>query len=153
MMGGLHGFMNWERNLLTDSGGFQMVSLSKLSQVTEEGVLFESPHDGSELLLKPERSIEIQNMIGADIMMALDDVVSTLTTGPRVEEAMWRTIRWIDRCISAHSKPEKQNLFAIVQGGLDLDLRKQCLDALIERNLPGYAIGGLSGGESKDQVW
>jgi len=92
-------------------------------------------------------------MIGADIIMALDDVVSSLTTGPRVEEAMHRTIRWIDRCIEAHQKPHKQNLFGIIQGGLDIDLRKQCLEALIERNLPGYAIGGLSGGESKDSFW
>eukprot|EP01129_Flabellula_baltica_P009513 TRINITY_DN3897_c0_g1_i2.p1 TRINITY_DN3897_c0_g1~~TRINITY_DN3897_c0_g1_i2.p1 ORF type:complete len:365 (+),score=67.93 TRINITY_DN3897_c0_g1_i2:281-1375(+) len=152
-MGGLHNFMDWDRNLLTDSGGFQMVSLSKLSEVTEEGVLFQSPHDGSELLLKPEMSIHIQNKIGADIIMALDDVVSSITTGPRVEEAMHRTIRWIDRCIEAHEKPHCQNLFAIVQGGLEPDLRKQCAEALIERNTPGYAIGGLSGGESKDKFW
>jgi len=116
-------------------------------------VMFRSPHDGSEMILTPERSIEMQNNIGADIIMALDDVISSTTTGPRVEEAMHRTLRWIDRCISAHKKPDKQNLFGIVQGGLDSNLRDQCLDGLIARKLPGYAIGGLSGGESKDLFW
>ena len=90
--------------------------------------------------------------------MQLDDVVSSLTTGPRVEEAMWRSIRWLDRCIEAHissGKATKQNLFAIIQGGLDNDLRDKCLDAMVERkhSIPGYAIGGLSGGEEKDVFW
>jgi len=152
-MGGLHSFMNWDRNILTDSGGFQMVSLLKLAEITEEGVKFQSPHDGSQLLLTPEMSIGLQNQIGSDIIMALDDVISTTTTGPRVEEAMYRTIRWIDRCIQAHKKPQLQNLFAIVQGGLDPKLRKICTEELVKRNLPGYAIGGLSGGESKDSFW
>jgi queuine tRNA-ribosyltransferase len=152
-MGGLHNFMNWNRNILTDSGGFQMVSLLELAEITEEGVTFISPHDGSRMVLTPEQSIQIQNQIGADIIMALgtfhasplpqphttndttrhatrhdttrhmtrhdtrpDDVVSSTTTGPRVEEAMHRTIRWIDRCINAHKNPTTQNLFAIVQG-------------------------------------
>lgn len=107
-LGGLHKFMNWKRGILTDSGGFQMVSLLDLSKVTEEGVTFQSPHDSSEMLLRPEDSIAIQNKIGADIMMALDDVVGSTVTGPRVEEAMERTIRWLDRCIKAHKKPESQ---------------------------------------------
>ncbi|RXH73949.1 hypothetical protein DVH24_016771 [Malus domestica] len=98
-LGGLHKFMNWPRALLTDSGGFQMVSLLHLADITEEGVTFQSPVDGKPMLLTPEESIQIQNRIGADIIMALDDVVKTTTTGPRVEEAMYRTIRWIDRCI------------------------------------------------------
>jgi len=152
-MGGLHKFMDWKKNLLTDSGGFQMVSLLKLAEITEEGVKFESPHDGSEMVLTPEKSMQIQNDIGADIMMALDDVVSSTTTGPRVEEAMYRTLRWIDRCIAAHKRPHDQNLFGIVQGGLDPNLRKLCAEGLVKRNLPGYAIGGLSGGESKDHFW
>uniref|UniRef100_A0A6B2L6N0 Queuine tRNA-ribosyltransferase catalytic subunit 1 n=1 Tax=Arcella intermedia TaxID=1963864 RepID=A0A6B2L6N0_9EUKA len=152
-MGGLHKFMNWKGNILTDSGGFQMVSLLKLAEITEEGVTFESPHDGSKLLLTPEKSMEIQNAIGADIMMALDDVVSSKISGPRVEEAMYRTIRWIDRCIKAHQRPNEQNLFGIIQGGLDPALRVICLDEFKKRNLPGYAIGGLSGGESKDEFW
>jgi len=152
-LGGLHKVMNWKRGILTDSGGFQMVSLLKLAEITEEGVKFQSPHDGSEMVLTPEKSIEIQNQIGADIIMALDDVVSSTTTGPRVEEAMHRTIRWIDRCISAHKKSHIQNLFGIVQGGLDEKLRLQCMEQMIKRDLPGYAIGGLSGGESKDKFW
>ncbi|PRP76279.1 hypothetical protein PROFUN_07801 [Planoprotostelium fungivorum] len=152
-LGGLHQLMNWKRNLLTDSGGFQMVSLLQLANITEQGVVFRSPHDGSEMVLTPEMSMQIQNCIGADIMMALDDVVSTVTTGPRVEEAMHRTLRWIDRCVEAHKRPHEQNLFGIVQGGLDMDLRSQCLKGLVERDLPGYAIGGLSGGESKHHFW
>lgn len=130
-----------------------MVSLLKLARITEEGVLFQSPRDGSEMLLTPEKSIELQNAIGADIIMQLDDVVATLTTGPRVEEAMERTIRWLDRCIAAHSRPKEQNLFPIVQGGTDLSLRSRCIEALVSRNMPGYAIGGLSGGEDKDTFW
>jgi tRNA-guanine transglycosylase len=152
-MGGLHKYMNWNGNLLTDSGGFQMVSLLQLANITEEGVNFRSPHDGSEMLLTPEYSMELQNTIGADIMMALDDVIATTTTGARIEEAMQRTLRWIDRCINAHQRPREQNLFGIVQGALEPDLRRTCVDGLIKRDLPGYAIGGLSGGESKDEFW
>jgi tRNA-guanine transglycosylase len=152
-VGGLHKLMSWPRNLLTDSGGFQMVSLLALADITEEGVTFQSPHDGTPSLLTPEKSMSIQNAIGADIMMALDDVVSSLVEGDRVREAMERTLRWIDRCIEGHKRPERQNLFGIVQGGLDSSLREICLKGLIERDLPGYAIGGLSGGESKDRFW
>ncbi|KAJ1649240.1 Queuine tRNA-ribosyltransferase catalytic subunit 1 [Dispira simplex] len=152
-VGGLHRFMDWDRGLLTDSGGFQMVSLLKLAQITEEGVEFQSPHDGTRMLLTPEKSIDLQNSIGADIIMQLDDVVSSLTTGPRVEEAMERSVRWLDRCIGAHKYPERQNLFPIIQGGLDSDLRRKCLEKMIARDAPGYAIGGLSGGEEKDTFW
>lgn len=130
-----------------------MVSLLKLAEINEDGVNFKSPRDGSQMLLTPEKSIELQNAIGADIIMQLDDVVATLTTGPRVEEAMERTIRWLDRCILAHKRPHDQNLFPIVQGGTDLKLRSRCIEALVSRNLPGYAIGGLSGGEDKDTFW
>ncbi|RUP45705.1 hypothetical protein BC936DRAFT_147836 [Jimgerdemannia flammicorona] len=152
-VGGSHRFQNWSGNLLTDSGGFQMVSLLKLAEITEQGVQFASPHDGSMMLLTPEHSMSLQNSIGADIIMQLDDVVSSLTTGPRVEEAMWRSIRWLDRCIAAHKRPETQNLFAIIQGGLDHELRKTCIKEMAKRDTPGYAIGGLSGGEEKDQFW
>ncbi|XP_074710835.1 queuine tRNA-ribosyltransferase catalytic subunit 1 [Strix uralensis] len=151
--GGLHGFMDWPHNLLTDSGGFQMVSLVELSEVTEEGVRFRSPYGGKEILLSPEKSIEIQNALGADIMMQLDDVVSSTTTGPRVEEAMHRSVRWLDRCIAANRRPETQRLFAIIQGGLDPALRTQCLEEMTRRDVPGFAIGGLSGGEDKDSFW
>lgn len=152
-LGGIHGFMNWPHNLLTDSGGFQMVSLSALANVTEEGVTFKSPVDGTKMLLTPEESMRIQNGLGADIMMALDDVIASTTSGDRVKEASERTIRWIDRCIGAHGRPETQNLYGIVQGGLDPELRRICLNALVERNLPGYAIGGLAGGEDKNLFW
>ncbi|CAG8708876.1 3016_t:CDS:2, partial [Ambispora leptoticha] len=152
-VGGSHIFQNWKRNILTDSGGFQMVSLLKLAEITEEGVQFQSPHDGSLMLLTPEHSMSIQNSIGADIIMQLDDVVSSLTTGKRVEEAMYRSIRWLDRCIKSHKNPETQNLFAITQGGLVPELRKICIQEMIKRDTPGYAIGGLSGGEEKDIFW
>jgi tRNA-guanine transglycosylase len=166
-MGGLHELMRWDRGMLTDSGGFQMVSLLHLAEITEQGVKFQSPHDGSEMMLTPEESMHIQNQIGADIMMALDDVVHSTTgakelameyggyTGgmARVAEATDRTTRWLDRCIAAHKRPNEQNLFAIIQGGLDKDLRKKSLDDLIARDTPGYAIGGLSGGEAKSEFW
>ncbi|CAL5385882.1 unnamed protein product [Camellia sinensis] len=146
-LGGLHKFMNWPRALLTDSGGFQMVSLLHLADITEKGVTFQSPVDGKPMLLTPEESIQIQNRIGADIIMALDDVVRTTITGPRIEEAMYRTLRWIDRCIEAHKRPNEQNLFGIVQGGLDPVLRDICVRGLVDRNLPG------DGGEDKDSFW
>ncbi|XP_018399756.1 PREDICTED: probable queuine tRNA-ribosyltransferase [Cyphomyrmex costatus] len=151
--GGLHKFMNWKRALLTDSGGFQMVSLLQLAEITEEGVKFKSPYDGSECMLTPEHSIQIQNAIGADIIMQLDDVVKSTLTGPRVEEAMYRTIRWLDRCLSVHERPNEQSIFPIVQGGLNPELRSECARQLIKREVNGYAVGGLSGGESKDDFW
>lgn len=158
-LGGLHKFSSWNRNILTDSGGFQMVSLLHLARITEEGVLFQSPVDGSEMMLTPEMSMNLQNQIGSDIMMALDDVVSTQSQDfERFEEACHRTIRWIDRCIAAHNRKTEQNLFGIVQGGLDLSadgLRAQCLELMTKRDeqLPGYAIGGLAGGEDKHDFW
>jgi queuine tRNA-ribosyltransferase catalytic subunit len=149
-MGGLHSFINWPRGMLTDSGGFQMVSLLHLADITEEGVTFQSPTDGRRMLLTPEHSMAIQNRLGADIIMALDDVVpSTTQDSERFEEATHRTTRWIDRCIAAHSRPNEQSLFAIVQGGLDPRLRDISLRGLISRDTPGYAIGGLAGGEDK----
>ena len=151
--GGLAQFMHYTRGgTLTDSGGFQMVSLLDLADISEEGVTFQSPVDGQQMLLTPEKSMQIQNDIGADIIMALDDVVSSVAADDeRFEEATHRTIRWIDRCIAAHANPKKQALFGIVQGGLDARLRKLCMDGLLKRDkdLPGYAIGGLAGGEEK----
>ncbi|XP_053997736.1 queuine tRNA-ribosyltransferase catalytic subunit isoform X1 [Hylaeus anthracinus] len=151
--GGLHNFMNWKRALLTDSGGFQMVSLLELAKITEEGVKFKSPYNESDCMLTPEHSIQIQNVIGADIMMQLDDVVKTTLTGPRVEEAMHRTIRWLERCLAAHQRPNEQSIFPIVQGNLDPKLRSECANQMIKYEVNGYAIGGLSGGESKDDFW
>jgi queuine tRNA-ribosyltransferase catalytic subunit len=147
------------------------VSLLQLAKVTEEGVRFLSPHDGSPMsatpftkpsvlqvltfgfprLLTPEHSMSLQNSIGSDIIMQLDDVIQT--TSPdheRMKEAMERSIRWLDRCIASHKYPEKQNLFCIIQGGLDLDMRRQCCEEMVMRDTPGIAIGGLSGGEAKD---
>jgi len=152
-VGRLHKFMDWDRAMLTDSGGFQMVSLIELSEVTEEGVKFRSPYDGKDILLTPEKSMQIQNAIGADIMMQLDDVVDVKVKGPRVEEAMHRSIRWLDRCINGHQRKQHQNLFPIIQGGLDLELRTACIKEMVKRNCPGYAIGGLSGGEEKEEFW
>jgi len=148
-VGGLRAFMGWKRNILTDSGGFQMVSLSKFCEVDEQGVRFEHPTTKEIMFLRPEDSIRAQIGIGADIMMALDDVVSSTMTGPRVEEACDRTIRWIDRNIEANSNHEQQNLFPIIQGSINLDLRDKCLRAMIVKDANGYAIGGLSGGENK----
>lgn len=176
-MGGLHNFQGLPStlrdvevksrksyNLLTDSGGFQMVSLVKLSNIDEEGVNFENPFKkGDMLLLRPEDSIRHQNNIGANIIMALDDVVSSVVEDEdRFIVATHRTLRWYDRCYKAHSKPHQQNLFPIVQGGLDITLggkRELCLAGFRQRELnqnykiPGYAIGGLAGGESKDDFW
>jgi tRNA-guanine transglycosylase len=128
-----------------------MVSLLKLAQITEEGVRFLSPHDGTPMVLTPEHSINLQHSIGSDIIMQLDDVV--VTTSPdskRMEEAMRRSVRWLDRCITAHKKPESQNLFCIIQGGLDLDMRRECCREMVARDTPGIALGGLSGGEAKE---
>lgn len=127
-----------------------MVSLLELATITEEGVRFLSPHDGSPMLLTPEHSISLQNTIGSDIIMQLDDVL--VTTSPdtaRMREAMLRSVRWLDRCIAAHAKPESQNLFCIIQGGLDLEMRRECCAEMVARGTPGIAIGGLSGGEAK----
>ena len=130
---------------------FQMVSLLKLAQVTEEGVRFLSPHDGTPMLLTPEHSISLQNSIGSDIIMQLDDVIATTSPdATRMQEAMERSVRWLDRCIAAHEKPDNQSLFCIIQGGLDLELRRKCCVEMVQRNTPGIAIGGLSGGEAKD---
>lgn len=152
--GGLHKFMNWPNSLLTDSGGFQMVSLLKLAEIDEHGVNFESPYDKTKCMLTPEESIRIQNTIGADIIMQLDDVVKTTSTDlVRIEEAMNRTIRWLDRCIGANERNSEQSIFPIVQGGLIPDLRKKCAAELLKRETRGLAVGGLSGGESKDEFW
>ncbi|KAL8853147.1 MAG: hypothetical protein Q9221_002029 [Calogaya cf. arnoldii] len=150
-IGGAHKLQGWNGNILTDSGGFQMVSLLELAKVTEEGVRFLSPHDGTPMLLTPEHSISLQNSIGSDIVMQLDDVIATTSPDKaRMKEAMERSIRWLDRCIAAHKHPDRQNLFCIIQGGLDLEMRKICCEEMAKRDTPGIAIGGLSGGEAKD---
>lgn len=151
---GLHNFMGWNRALLTDSGGFQMVSLLHMAEINEQGVNFESPYDGTKSMLTPEKSIQIQNVIGADIIMQLDDVVVTTSKdNKRIEEATHRTTRWLDRCLSVHENSETQNIFPIVQGGLIENLRTLSANLHLERKVNGYAIGGLSGGEAKDDFW
>ena len=137
--------------LRSGSSRFQMVSLLDLATITEEGVRFLSPHDGSPMLLTPEHSMSLQNSIESDIMMQLDDVlVTTSPDKPRMRLAMERSVRWLDRCITAHKKPDRQNLFCIIQGGLDLEMRRECCKEMVARDTPGIAIGGLSGGEAKD---
>lgn len=151
---GLHNFMGWNRGLLTDSGGFQMVSLLDMAEIDEQGVNFQSPYDGTKSLLTPEKSIQIQNAIGADIIMQLDDVVITTSKDEnRLKEATYRTKRWLDRCLNAHVNPETQSIFPIVQGGLITNLRKLSANLHLERKVNGFAIGGLSGGEAKKDFW
>lgn len=145
--GGLHRFMNWDRPILTDSGGFQVFSLSDLRQITEQGVTFRSPRDGRLIELTPERSIEIQNALGADVIMAFDECPPYPAQRQEVEKAVERTYQWLKRCINAHARPEEQALFGIVQGGIYLDLRRSAAEALVSLDLPGYAIGGVSVGE------
>ncbi|XP_013200537.1 queuine tRNA-ribosyltransferase catalytic subunit [Amyelois transitella] len=153
-VGGLHNFMGWNRALLTDSGGFQMVSLLKLAEITEEGVNFRSPYDNSQIMLSPEKSIEIQNCIGADIIMQLDDVIQTTYQDyDRIKEATERTSRWLDRCLKAHKRPTEQSIFPIVQGVLNPELREQSARQHLPKDVNGFAIGGLSGGEAKDDFW
>lgn len=149
----VHNYMNWKNNLLTDSGGFQVASLVKLSERSEEGVNFIShiTGDDTHLMLTPEMSMQIQNDLGSDIIMALDDVISPFSKGGAVYDACERSLRWIDRCIKAHKRKDDQNLYGIVQGGINVELRRQACLEWNKRNLPGYAIGGMSGGESKQE--
>jgi len=147
--GGLHKFMNWDRPILTDSGGFQVFSLSNMRKITEEGVEFRSHLNGDKLFLSPEKAMEIQNALGSDIMMAFDECPPHPAKYEYVKQSLERTTRWAERCLSSHRRPEDQALFAIVQGGMYADLRKQSALELTSMDFPGYAIGGLSVGEPK----
>lgn len=147
---GLHKFMNWDRPILTDSGGFQVFSLSKTRKITEEGVQFRSHIDGSKHFISPERSMEIQNDLGSDIMMAFDECVPYPASYEYTEDSMKRTLRWLKRCKDYHKNTDKQNLFGIIQGGMYKDLREYSAKNTIDFDLPGYAIGGLSVGEPRD---
>jgi len=144
--GGLHRFMQWSGPMLTDSGGFQVFSLSGLRQIKEEGVLFRSPRDGRLINLTPEKSIEIQNALGADVIMAFDECPPYPAKREEVEAATDRTYRWLKRCLAAHGRSD-QALFGIVQGGTFLDLRQRAAQELVDLDLRGYAIGGVSVGE------
>ena len=145
--GGLHRFMNWDRAILTDSGGFQVFSLSDLRHITEEGVNFKSHIDGSRHTLTPEKSIEIQNDLGADIIMAFDECTPWPAERDYVKRSLERTTRWLDRCCQAHANFDRQAIFGIIQGGTHADLRQQSAREITSFDLPGYALGGLSVGE------
>jgi queuine tRNA-ribosyltransferase len=147
-LGGLHKFMGWDGAILTDSGGFQVFSLSKLRQVTDEGVTFRSHIDGSQHVLTPELAVQYQESLGSDIAMVLDEVPTNDETRERVWSAMVRTHQWAERCLKAHTKQD-QGIYAIVQGGIFSDLRKQSAEYLTSLHFDGYAIGGLSIGEPK----
>jgi queuine tRNA-ribosyltransferase len=151
--GGLHKFMNWDRAILTDSGGFQVFSLGALRKITEEGVEFKSHLDGSKQFLSPEKAVEIQTDLGSDIMMAFDECVEYPATYEYTQQSMERTTRWAKRCKDAHSNTQKQGLFGIVQGGMFKDLREKSAIDLINMDFPGYAIGGLSVGEPKEIMY
>ena len=145
--GGLHSFMNWDRGILTDSGGFQVFSLSKFRKITEEGVHFRSHLDGSKHFLTPEKVMKIENSLGADIIMAFDECTPYPASYEYTKDSANRTARWAERCLKAHTNTEKQALFGIVQGGMYPDLRKMSAQDIVSLDFPGYAIGGLSVGE------
>ncbi len=147
--GGLHNFMGWERAILTDSGGYQVFSLSPLRKVSNDGVTFRSHIDGSQHHLTPELAIEYQDRLGADIIMVLDECPAHDDSPAKVKKATERTHRWAERCLKAHKRPD-QALYAIVQGGMSAELRRESANYLSSLDFPGYAIGGLSVGEPKE---
>ena len=151
--GGVQKFMNYKGPMLTDSGGFQVFSLADQRKITEEGVTFKNSLNGDTLFLSPEKSIQIQNKIGADIIMSFDECIPYPATREYVEKSTERTLRWALRGKQAHTRPEEQALFGIVQGGDYENLRKYCAEKLIEMDFPGYAIGGTSVGEDKETMY
>jgi queuine tRNA-ribosyltransferase len=148
-LGGLHRFMGWDGPILTDSGGFQVFSLGQLRKVSDDGVSFRSHIDGALLELTPERAIAIQQNLGADIAMVLDECPPADASPEAMRVAVRRTLLWAERCRACHRRPD-QALFAIVQGGTDLQLRAECTSALIALDFPGYALGGFSVGETPE---
>jgi queuine tRNA-ribosyltransferase len=151
-MGGLHEFMQWDGPILTDSGGFQVFSLSKINQIDEDGVTFRSHIDGSQQRLTPESSMHIQEQLGADIIMAFDECPPP-NDRQAVEAALERTHRWLERCREAHPEDNKQALFGIVQGGIYEDLRAKSAEFVTSLDLAGYAVGGLAVGETKQEQY
>jgi queuine tRNA-ribosyltransferase len=150
-LGGLHAFTGWDGPILTDSGGYQVFSLAKISRITDEGVEFQSHIDGTALRLDPRTATDIQNKLGADVIMAFDECPSLPCTRAVLETAVKRTVRWACECKKAHTRGD-QALFGIVQGGLDLDLRRRCAAEVIHVGFDGYAIGGLSVGETHEEM-
>jgi queuine tRNA-ribosyltransferase len=151
--GGLHRFMNWKGAVLTDSGGFQVFSLARPKDITEEGVKFKSHIDGSAHILTPEKSMEIQSDLGADIIMAFDECTPWPCEHNYAKKSLERTTRWLERCITSHQNPDKQALFGIIQGSVYPDLRRQSAKEICSFDLPGYAIGGLSVGEPGELMY
>lgn len=148
--GGVQKFMNYHGPMLTDSGGFQVFSLADARKISEEGVTFKNTLNGDTLFLSPEKSIRLQNAIGADIMMSFDECIPFPATREYAECSMQRTLRWAERGKNANARPEDQAIFGIVQGGNNTDLRQYCAEKLVEMDFPGYAIGGTSVGEDKE---
>jgi len=170
-MGGLHKWMRWPRPILTDSGGFQVFSLNKINQINDDGVTFKSHLDGSTVELTPARSMQVQNELGADIIMAFDDCPPVAGSGDgvsgigesdddtqypipdtRIRQACERSLRWLSQCVKSHQRSDDQALFGIVQGGTDLELRSWCAQRICEHDLPGYAIGGVAVGETFNEI-
>ena len=149
--GGLHKFMNWDRPILTDCGGFQVFSLSDLRTISEDGVEFRSHLDGSKHMFTPEKVMQIEEDLGADIIMSFDECCPYPSTYEYTKNSMERTTRWAVRCKKAHTNVEKQGLFGIIQGGFYKDLRQQSAKDLVALDFPGYAIGGISVGEPKEE--
>ena len=148
-LGGLHKFINWNKPILTDSGGFQVWSLGDLAKISEDGVKFSSPYDGKKIFMTPEDSIEIQENLGADIIMAFDECTNYPSTHNEARKSMELSMRWAKRCKIAHKS--NSALFGIVQGGMYKDLRQESLDQIIDIDFDGIALGGLSVGESKEE--
>ncbi|HUT24645.1 MAG TPA: tRNA guanosine(34) transglycosylase Tgt [Sumerlaeia bacterium] len=152
-LGGLHRFMHWDRPILTDSGGYQVFSLSQLRKLTEDGVEFASPVDGARQFISPERAIRIQENLGGDVIMVLDECTPYPVTPEEARASMELTLRWAERCRKAQTRAQDQALFGIVQGSVYPDLRQECARRLADLDFPGYAIGGLSVGEPKEDLY
>ncbi len=151
--GDLHNFINWQGPILTDSGGFQVFSLGDVRKITEKGVFFRSPKDGSKIFMGPEESMQIQQKLGSDIVMIFDECTPYPSEKSIVDQSMQLSLRWAKRSLNEHHRLNKNNdLFGIVQGGMHEDLRLQSIESLVEMNFDGYAIGGLSVGEPKDEM-
>lgn len=150
--GGLHKFMSWERPVLTDSGGFQVFSLDELRKIKDDGVWFKDHISGREHFIGPAQSMEIQNALGADIIMAFDECVKNPATHSEAKDAMDRTHQWLEKCVEHHARANDQGLFGIVQGSIYEDLRAESVRAVTSFDLPGYAVGGVAVGEERDAI-